>query len=332
MSSLRNLLGSDHKSDLNVYGQVPSPLFDGKVVTFTYDKDCCCYSCGWESQRRHMWCAPCGVCRITFEAWGGAGGAASACCCTVSTPGTLGAYVRKTICGSLGGSCFCICLGRVEGSDNQITSKRGCRGCWTTICGPDVFLCAEGGYGGCAICNLVQPAGTGNNYFGESRIVLFDNTSQPDNCVEFGPPGYGGDINMCGHTGFFRYHCACNKAVYQHIPSPPYIGHTGARAYVTFKHCTDQTCTYAHMRNSASSFTGATGGFTVWANHERGWRGSPMPYPGPNTTGSCCVHGTPSGAGMVRITYQGCRCGCYCADLGICTGMANCSFARHMCS
>lgn len=332
MSSLRNLLGTDHKSDLGVYGQVPSPLADGKVLIFTRDKDCCCYCCGWEGMHRHMWCAPCGTCRITFEVWGGSGGTPSSCCCVYSTPGTTGAYVRKTICGALGGNCYCICLGRVEGRNDGIGDKRGCRGCWSTICGPQVKMCAQGGYGGCAICNLVQPAGTGNNYFGESRIVLFDNVAEPENCVEFGPEGFGGDLNICGRTGFFRYHCACNKAVFQHVPVPPYIGHTGACAWVTHKHCTDQTCSYAHHRNSLGSFVGASQGMDQWSNHERGWTSNPMPWPGSSSSGSCCVYGSPSAAGMARITYQGERCGCYCAALNICLGMADCMHAKHMCN
>ena len=331
MSSLRNLLGTDHKSDLGIYGQVPSPLADGKVITFTYDKDCCNYDCGWNAQRRHTWCAPCGTCRITFEVWGGAGGAASACCCAVSTIPTTGAYVRKTICGTLGGNCYCLCIGKVMGRSDSITDKRGCRGCWSTVCGPNVRICAEGGYGGCAICNLIQAAGPDNNCFGQNRIVLFDNVAAPDNCVEFGPPGYGGDINICGRTGYFRYHCSCQKALYQHIPVPPYMAHTGAEAWVTFKHCTTQTCAYAHMRNATASFVGLPG-FQQAAPHERGWSSHPMPYPATLSCASCCVHGSPSSAGMIRITYQGERCGCYCAALNICTGMADCLHAAYMCN
>ena len=68
MSSLRHLLGTDFKSEMDIYGQVPSPLHDGKVVMYNYGHDCCCWDCGWNGQRRHMWCAPLGTCRITFEA------------------------------------------------------------------------------------------------------------------------------------------------------------------------------------------------------------------------------------------------------------------------
>ena len=258
MSSLRHLLGTDFKSEMDIYGQVPSPLHDGKVVMYNYGHDCCCWDCGWNGQRRHMWCAPLGTCRITFEAWGGSGGAASSCCCAMSTGGTTGAYVRKTVCGSLAGNCYCICIGRVEGGNGDVTSKRGCRGCWTTICGRGVHMCAEGGYGGCAICNLVQPAGSGS-YHGQSRIVLFDNATQPDNCVEFGPQGYGGDLNVRGRTGWFRYHCDDNCSVFWHIPSPPYLGHLASCSYVATKHCQQNTCAYFYMKSSYGGFTGAVG-------------------------------------------------------------------------
>lgn len=331
MSSLRNLLGTDHKTDLGIYGQVPSPLADGKQIIFTYDKDCCCYNCGWACQARHTWCVPCGTCRITFEAWGAAGGSAASCCCTTSSIPTTGAYVRKTICGSLGGNCYCICVGRVEGYPDGDGTKRGCRGCWTGITGPSVCICAEGGYGGCAICNMVAAAGASFDYFGQSRIQLFDNATQTDNCVEFGPPGYGGDINLCGRTGFFRYHCACNRAVTQHIPVPPYM-HNGANTWVTYKHCTNETCSYAHQKNSAASFVGGGTYDDAWNERERGWASQPFPYPGSTTCGSCCVYASPASSGMVRITYQGHRCGCYCSALSLCTGMADCMEAKHMCN
>jgi hypothetical protein len=105
---------------------------------------------------------PNGVCWIApsngtaiVEIWGAAGSGAGGCCCFGGIPGNAPAYSKRTvtvqtgdnICGSVGQSC---------GNASTI-SFRGCsestciRIC--TSAGGCVCMCAEGGAGGCNICN-----------------------------------------------------------------------------------------------------------------------------------------------------------------------------------
>lgn len=316
MASLRNLLGQEFQSTLGgVEGQIPEPLHKGKVITITYDKECCCYACGWTGSRLHMWCVPRGVCKVTFEAWGGGGGSASSCCCTVSTPGTLGGYTRKTIYPTPG-DCYCLCIGYVEGQPDGYTDKRGCRGRFVTICGPNVTLCAEGGYGGCAICNFILANGS---YFGVNRPVFFPN--EASNCVDCGAPAWGGDVNIRGLGGYMRVHCSDNRAVIQHVPYPPYrVNASGG--WVTYHNCATQTCSYHRMHKSIGSFVGVSGSYDSNGDKADFTAGAGFPYPGSNTTDSCCVYGSSASAGMIRITYMGDEC----------NTMASCCTALHMCN
>jgi hypothetical protein len=105
---------------------------------------------------------PNGVCWIapangtaTIEIWGAGGSGAGGCCCYGGIPGNPGAYSKRqvtvatndNICGSTGHSC---------GNAGTI----GFRGCSTATCirictvaGGCVCMCAQGGAGGCNICN-----------------------------------------------------------------------------------------------------------------------------------------------------------------------------------
>lgn len=323
MASLRNLLGQEFQSTLGgVEGQVPEPLHQGRVLTFNYQKQCCCYSCGLDQGSRTMWCVPVGTTRATFEAWGGGGGQASTCCCSVSTPGSTGAYARRTI-SVTPGECYILCVGCSNGG-LEYGDKRGCRGRFSAICsygdnGTRLMICAEGGYGGCAICDFMIAAGvtpstdrqggTGN-FFGVNKPVFYPN--EANNCVDCGPRAYGGDVNICGRPGYMRYHCVNNCAVQFHIPYPPALINANG-GWVVAHHCTNNNCA---DHNYASSFIAMSGAYSRFQDNVRddNDRNEYTVTPGSGkmgsiSSGSTCRYGTTSPGGMVRITYWNDVCG-----------------------
>lgn len=334
MASLRNLLGSEFRSQMGIT-PVAEPLHRGKVVNFNWVKQCCCFSCGLGNSSQLLWCVPRGVTRATFEAWGGGGGAASSCCCAYATPGTSGAYARRTV-PVTPGQCFILCVGCAWGSI-EYGDKRGCRGRWSAVCSMNsnssdpghVSMCAEGGYGGCAICNFAIDSGvtpdnrTGEscNFFGVDRPVFFP--AESNNCVDCGPRAYGGDINICGRPGYLRYHCACNRAVKQHVPYPPYMGN-GSGGWVVFQSDEPRDCALHHRQTGAGAMTGS---YTVnWHTNQAQGEQSCAITPGMGKHGSyscttTCRYGTTTTPGMIRVTYWN-----NCAE-----DLESCGVALHMC-
>ena len=307
MANLRELLGTEFKSTLDLNGQVPKNLHTGKIFIFRDQHECVEWECGYEGHgRKWLFCTPKGTSCITFEAWGGGGGSPSACQCSIATPGSTGAYVRKTM-PAFAGTCYCICVAGHRGAPNAVTEKRGCHACWSAICGPNVTICAPGGYGGGAFCNIMKADDANNEYIDEDIIDLTSEAAALSyDCWNCGPTGYANDHP--GHTNEFirgrasqiRYHCSHNRAIKFLVPFPPRLTNDQG-GWVTYSQCDNCACATPRMHHTMGAFTAGTS----YGAHDElpGNIGVPgFPGLGSASNGTCCIHGTMSSSGFIRIT------------------------------
>jgi len=302
MAGIRNLLGKEFRSSVGALGTTVEPIHDGKVFIFAANHRSCCCNCGTNNCICN-WCVPCGVTKVTFEIWGGGGAGAGACCCMNGIPGTTGAYSRKTLTYPEveGGYCYQLCVGTATSNSN---SFRGVRGCHTYITGPGLSnFCAEGGYGGCTCCGIWSNSAC----YSKDRIDFCSD----GNCLGYGPPAYGGDLNIAGRAGFIRNYCSEQCAVKAMLPYPPRIvDHSGG--WSTTHYCTRVTCGEQNHCFISLPYSG-------WPNcYSSGIPG--FGNASAITCGSSCQCGTPGSGGMIRITY----CSCW---MGV---NADCSL--HMCN
>lgn len=181
---------------------------------------------------------PPGCGKAIIEIWGAGGSGGRQCCCAGSIPGNPGAYVQKIlcvtpstyICGQTGNSCADVCqcttpCAAIAPCTFYYRGRSQASGlCWNNaidLCGNTAgCLCAEGGYGGTAICVCQCNAGcagggvcspycvfgcclfcaTQSGAAGCGIICNFGASARI--CGESGGRGYalayGGDINCIG--------------------------------------------------------------------------------------------------------------------------------------
>ena len=138
------------------------------------------------------WTVPAGVCRVTFEIWGGGGGGGtkgtSCNCCDRGGSGSGGGYSKKTV-NTVPGTTYSIVAGKAgtDGSYGSVVQRccNGITGGTSYITGSGLTnFCAEGGLGGLSDFNTVCYSICGCNF----------NSRTPGN-------GFGGDTVAQGSYG-----------------------------------------------------------------------------------------------------------------------------------
>ena len=201
-------------------------------VQIIYDATCIA-----TSDTTCTWTVPAGVCRVTFEIWGGGGGGGNKgtnCnCCSRGGPGSGGGYSKKTI-NTIPGSQYTVVAGKAGVSSQGYGSFCGicCDGCaggvsYVTGAGLTSF-CATGGLGGksdfetncyshcgCNFYTQVPGCGFGGDTFakGMSGIVTRYGNNDPYNIVNLaggagGPGGGAGGYNHFGGYNNSAGYCA----------------------------------------------------------------------------------------------------------------------------
>lgn len=214
-----------------------------------------------------LWTVPTGVTWARFEVWGGGGGGAGACCCQQPRRGAGGgAYVRKTIevnpgdsyriCAAGSTSCSPNCCGQI-GFPSYVVPN--------SVSGCCICLCAQGGYGGCTGCFMID---NGCIYSGMTCCRNGSYSGTPD--FDFGLPAMSGGarLGQCGHLS------------YEMVGAAPYLGHGLRNGW-----------DYCHSGSGCQSIGG-------WATFPGGGGGSAI------SSGGGCCWGNHGGSGLVIITYR----------------------------
>lgn len=184
------------------------------------------------------WVVPTGVCRVTFEIWGGGGGGGNKgtnCdCCSRGGPGSGGGYSKVTI-DTVPGSSYTVVAGKAGVSSQGYGSYcgiccDGCTGGTSYVSGTGLTsFCATGGYGGksdfttncyshcgCNFYTQIPGCGYGTNATvakGMSGITTRYGDDNPYNIVNLaggagGPGGGAGGFNHFGGYNNSAGYCA----------------------------------------------------------------------------------------------------------------------------
>jgi len=167
------------------------------------------------------WTVPSGVCRVTFEVWGGGGGGGAHCCCDCYREGTSGAgggYSSKTVV-TLPGCAYVVCAGY----GGMVTSVGNCTLHWN-CCGQQGGTSYVTGFGLSNFCATGGDGGQNTCYWACG-------------CTNYSGIGYGGDQAngcICGSPGFTGGDTGANMCVFNGAGGAPF---TSSNQFAVFDAC-----------------------------------------------------------------------------------------------
>lgn len=284
MAKLRDLLNVKKPEDIEgAAGPIDGSQILGQVTCYdecenNYHNNCCM-----------SFIVPPNVTCAIFEAWGGGGGGSGQCncedeCCHDGNPGSAGAYVVRCLNNLTEGACYPFIVGNATGCSYGYT---GCRGCFSCVCGPNVEICAQGGYGACTLqneCGTVAGSSCAVAYGGDINIpgliscgliCCYNGDYQAPMYNKYAWAYPGGINNLCG--GHVIVHGVCGTDTGSWQP-----------------HCR-QKCWIAEV------LTGVGGEGMCWG-YVPGLPNGPSHQSCSDC--ACTGCGSPGSPGMVKITYK----------------------------
>ena len=263
-----------------------------------------------------------------IEIWGASGSGGRMCCCGGGIPGNPGAYAKKTVTVS-NGSTVCGTVGLACANDTLCYRGKSENTCICYNAATAGVMCAEGGYGGYALCNTAAlspyccfvSAGFCNTLSG-SGCGWICNRAGPNAVVA--AVATGGDVNCPGGIS-----CACfslcdgSNHCYFHqfvATSPGIFSKEGS--YFTFQASHDRGNYGVDYHGVIAGLNSLSASPRMGRPHTACWSGSrpcgcydsagcfaTLPYGVPGVSGAPCSsvrdNGLRGGPGAVRIQFIG---------------------------